>query len=189
MYIYIETPSISKQFFHNPRLFSNFKSKKPPLILSEGRKLWIGKSWRRKFTKFLLSNLELIWWKKALSKRIIEAATSHKLLISIPSKSLCVNHMSWLFHKKGWALQVRSTFCFKGSQKSFLLKLFLNGEKTGSKVSPDTAYQEMWKYFQPEDYCTSTQIRWLFSRWLTQKRNGRLKEIDKNTSENGKKIA
>ena len=97
--------------------------------------------------------------------------------------------MSCLFHKKGWALQVRSTFCFKGSQKSFLLKLFLNGEKTGSKVSPDTAYQEMWKYFQPEDYCTSTQIRWLFSRWLTQKRNGRLKEIDKNTSENGKKIA
>ena len=136
-----------------------------------------------------MSNLEWIWWKKALSKRIIEAATSHKLLISIPSKSLCFDHISSLFHKKGWALQVRSTFCFKGNQKSFLLKLFLNVEKTGSKVSPDTAYYEMWKYFQPEDYCTSTQIRSLFWRRLTQERNDRLKEIEKKTSENGKKIA
>ena len=84
---------------------------------------------------------------------------------------------------------MRSTFCFKGNQKSFLLKLFLNVEKTGSKVSPDTAYYEMWKYFQPEDYCTSTQIRSLFWRRLTQERNDRLKEIEKKTSENGKKIA
>ena len=28
----------------------------------------------------------------------------------------------------------------------------MNGESTGSKVSPDAAHQEI---FQPEDYCTS----------------------------------
>ena len=37
---------------------------------------------------------------------------------------------------------MRSTFCLKGNQKSFLFNLFLDGEKAGSKVSPDTAHQE-----------------------------------------------
>ena len=46
----------------------------------------------------------------------------------------------------------------------------MNGESTGSKVSPDAAHQEMRRYFQPEDYCTSKQIRSLFSRWVTQKK-------------------
>ena len=75
---------------------------------------------------------------------------------------------------------------FKGNQKSLLFKLFMNGQSTGSKVSPDAAHQEMWKYFQPDDYCFSKQIKLLFSKWLTQKRNGSLKEIEKDTSENGK---
>ena len=35
----------------------------------------------------------------------------------------------------------------------------MNGENTGSKVNPDAAHQEMQNYFQPEDYCTSMQIR------------------------------
>ena len=56
------------------------------------------------------------------------------------------------------------------------------------EVSPDAAHQEMRKYFQPEDYCTSKQIKSLFSRWSTQKRNGSLKEIEKNTYENGKRL-
>ena len=60
----------------------------------------------------------------------------------------------------------------------------MNGENTGNKVSPDSAHQEIWKYFQPEDYCTSKQIK-LFSRWLTQKRNG---SFEKDTSGNGKKF-
>ena len=65
----------------------------------------------------------------------------------------------------------------------------MNGENTGSKVNPDAAHQEMQNYFQPEDYCTSMQIRSLFSRLLTQIRNGRLREIEKDTSESGKKIS
>ena len=64
----------------------------------------------------------------------------------------------------------------------------MNGENTGSKLSPDAAHQEMWKYFQPEDYCTSKQIRSLSLRWSTQKRNDHLKEIEKYTFENGKKL-
>ena len=56
------------------------------------------------------------------------------------------------------------------------------------EVSPDAAHQEMRKYFRPEDYCTSKQIKSLFSRWSTQKRNGSLKEIEKNTYENGKRL-
>ena len=64
----------------------------------------------------------------------------------------------------------------------------MNGESTGSKLSPFAAHQEMRKYFQPEDYCTSKQTRSLFSRWATQKGNGSLKEIENVTSENGKKI-
>ena len=38
----------------------------------------------------------------------------------------------------------------------------MNGENTGSKVNPDAAHQEMWKYFQPEDYCNLKQIRSFF---------------------------
>ena len=64
----------------------------------------------------------------------------------------------------------------------------MNGENAGSKVSPDAPHQEMWKYFQQEDYCTSKQIKSLFSRWSTQKRNDSLKEIENDTSENGKKL-
>ena len=63
----------------------------------------------------------------------------------------------------------------------------MNGESTGSKVSPDAAHQEMQNYFQQQDYCTSKQIRSLLLRWLTQK-NGNLKEIEKVTSENDKKL-
>ena len=66
--------------------------------------------------------------------------------------------------KKGRALLVRSTFRFKDNQESFLFKLFMNGEINGSKVSLDAAHQEIRKYFQPEDYYTSKQIRSLFSR-------------------------
>ena len=64
----------------------------------------------------------------------------------------------------------------------------MNGKNTGSKVSPDVAYQEMWRYFQTEDYCTSKQIKSIFPRWSTQKRNGSLKEIEKDTSKNSKKL-
>ena len=64
----------------------------------------------------------------------------------------------------------------------------MNGKNTGSKVSSDATHQKMKKYFQPEDYFTSKEIRSLFSTWPTQKRNGSLKEIEKDTSENGKKI-
>ena len=38
----------------------------------------------------------------------------------------------------------------------------MNGENTGSKVSPDAAHQEIRKYFQPEDYCNPKQIRSFF---------------------------
>ena len=64
----------------------------------------------------------------------------------------------------------------------------MNGENTGSKVCPDAPHQEIRKYFQQEDYCTSKQIKSLFSRWSTQKRNDGLKEIENDTSENGKKL-
>ena len=74
---------------------------------------------------------------------MIEAATSQKSLTSIPSKILCLNSISSPFHQKGWALPVKLTFHFKGNQKSLLFKLFVNGENTGSKVSPDAAHEEM----------------------------------------------
>ena len=64
----------------------------------------------------------------------------------------------------------------------------MNGKNTGSKVSSDAAHQKMRKYFQPEDYWTSKEIKSLFSAWSAQERNGSLKEIEKDTSENGKKI-
>ena len=63
----------------------------------------------------------------------------------------------------------------------------MNSENTGCKVSPDEARQEMQQYFHPEDNCALKQIRSLFSKWLKQKRSGSLKEIEKDTSENGKK--
>ena len=83
---------------------------------------------------------------------------------------------------------MRSTFHFKVHKKSFPFRLFINGGNTGGKVSPEAAHQEILKYFQAEDYCTSKQIRSLFSRWLRQKSNGSLKEVEKDTSEDGKKL-
>ena len=83
---------------------------------------------------------------------------------------------------------MKSTFHFKDNKKSFQFKLFMNSENTGCKVSPDEAHQEMQQYFQPEDNYALKQIRSLFSKWLKQKRSGSLKDIEKDTSENGKKV-
>ena len=64
----------------------------------------------------------------------------------------------------------------------------MNDEDNGSKVSPNAAHQEIWKYFQPEDYCNSKQIRSFFQDSGQKKRNDSLKEFEKDTSENCKKF-
>ena len=57
------------------------------------------------------SGMDLV--KKSFSKRMIEAATSHKSLTSTPSKFFCLNSISSPFHKKGWLYQRDQHFALR----------------------------------------------------------------------------
>jgi hypothetical protein len=80
--------------------------------------------------------------------------------------------------KEGWALPVRSNFRFSQYQKKILYKLFLTGEETGRKVSPEDAEMEIRKQLDVSQYVTSQQIKSLFSRWSKKLRNGTLLLVD-----------
>lgn len=101
--------------------------------------------------------------------------------------------------KPGWALNTRENIRFDSKVKSFLLELFNVGEKTGKKISPEDAHKAMRKKqtpsgrkeFMPETYLTVAQIRSLFARFSTLRRQNKLsfKEIScdallENTEEN-----
>ena len=89
-----------------------------------------------------------------------------------------------MFMKKGWALPVRSKFRFSFQQKDILYTCFMNGEKTGNKVSPEEAASIIREKLSPKDYVTVQQIRSLFSRWCKQFREGTLQAPKKITSTN-----
>ena len=83
---------------------------------------------------------------------------SNDLLDNVDTE--CLN----LFKDEGWALPVRSTFRYTNQQKSLLRRYFMEGEISGKKMSPEQVHMKMRKDLTPDQYVTSNQIRYLFSR-------------------------
>ena len=79
-----------------------------------------------------------------------------------------------MFKQQGWALPVRSNFRYSAKQKVLLYKYFVEGEESGKKMSPEQVHLLLRKDHIPSEYVTSQQIRSLYSRWSTLKRQGKL---------------
>ena len=77
--------------------------------------------------------------------------------------------------EQGWALPRRKTFRYSYEQKKILYDIFMDGEKTGKKKSPDEAERLLRTKLKPKEYVTSSQIRSLFSTFSKQLREGTLK--------------
>lgn len=83
----------------------------------------------------------------------------------------------------GWALPERKKTRFTFKQKQFIYNIFIKGQQTGIKSSPQSAVTEMRekmdhngrKLFQQFEYLTTSQIRSLFSNMASQQRKGSLK--------------
>ena len=77
---------------------------------------------------------------------------------------------------KGWALPTRNTFRYSMRQKDILYKLFMEGEVSGKKFSPEQVHLLIRKELQVSEYVTTQQIRSLFSCWSRLKKDNRLNE-------------
>ena len=75
------------------------------------------------------------------------------------------------FSEMGSCLPVQKNFRFKDSQKRILLQLFMEGENSGKKVTPEMAAQEIWQQLNRDYYVTPQQVKSLYSRWPKQRRN------------------
>ena len=75
----------------------------------------------------------------------------------------------------GWAIPVRSNFRFSHTQKVILYNLFMDGEKTGNKVSSEDAASIIRQRLTTEEYVKPQQIKSLFSRFAKQLRENSLK--------------
>ena len=65
-------------------------------------------------------------------------------------------------------------FRFKEPQKRILFQLFMEGENSGKKVTPEMAAQEIRQQLN-RDYSVTPQVKSLYSRWSRQLRNGTFK--------------
>ena len=61
-------------------------------------------------------------------------------------------------------------------QKDILYKLFMEGEVSGKKFSPEQVHLLIRKELQVSEYVTTQQIRLLFSDWSRLKKDNRLNE-------------
>ena len=106
--------------------------------------------------------------KKSFANRLLESSSLHSINISTPTRKVPSNPDSYSdspFSNQGWALPKRITFRFNQIQKNFLFNLFVDGERTGKKHSPDEVHIAMRQKLSIDLYCSITQIRSLFSRW------------------------
>ena len=76
----------------------------------------------------------------------------------------------------GWALPIRSKFRFTYIQKKLLYGYFIEGEKTGKKMSPEQVEKLLRKALNPDQYVTVQQIKSLYSRWAKFLKDGQLEE-------------
>ena len=83
---------------------------------------------------------------------------------------------------RGWALPQRQFFRYNYEQKKMLYDLFMEGERTGKKKSPDEAHMLIRKALKPAQWVTPTQIRSLFSTFSKKLKAGNLEPPVKKTA-------
>jgi hypothetical protein len=72
----------------------------------------------------------------------------------------------------GWAIPKRSNRRLNDEQKSFLNRIFDEGEKKGCKETPETASAKIKETFTPKDYLPVSTIKSYFSRRAKKVRTG-----------------
>ena len=77
---------------------------------------------------------------------------------NVETVSASSNKYMKMLQTEGWALPVRSNFRFSLEQKNILYKCFMDGEKTGNKMSPEEAEHIIREQLTPNGYVTSQQI-------------------------------
>ena len=80
---------------------------------------------------------------------------------------------------------VCTSFRFKKRQKKFLFKAFADGEHSGKKASPEEVHQNMRNFFDPVDYCSVCQIKFLFSRWSWDLQSSTLPDLAEKITSKG----
>ena len=90
---------------------------------------------------------------------------------------------------QGWAIPKRKYFRYTFEQKKFLYGIFIEGEKSGKKKSPEETESLVRQHFKStEMYVTVPQIRALFSSFSKKYREGTLTEPVFNTVEENDEI-
>lgn len=78
---------------------------------------------------------------------------------------------------QGWAIPQVKSFRYSYEQKKFLYDIFMDGQKTGKKSSPEEVEQRVRQHFSStKDYVTAKQIRSLFSTFARQLKDNTLVE-------------
>ena len=89
---------------------------------------------------------------------------------------LAENPLMQRITNQGWALPIRLFFRYSYKQKKMLYDIFMAGERTGKKKSPDEVELILRSELQPKEYVTPSQIRTLFSSFATKLKDGTLEE-------------
>ena len=87
--------------------------------------------------------------------------------------------------ERGWALPKRSNFRYSHKQKLLLYNIFMEGERSGKKKSPDEAERIVRAHLSPDMFVTAQQIRSLFQIFSKQLKEGKLKVPVPNTYSSG----
>ena len=87
------------------------------------------------------------------------------------------------FSKPGYALPVRAYFRYNTRQTEILYRLFIEGEKSGKKVTATQAVDEIRKLLPVDEFVKVKQVKSLFSRWSKKYRQGELNITDANAEE------
>jgi hypothetical protein len=92
------------------------------------------------------------------------------------------NHSAPNYFPIGWALQIRKSRRLDNDVKSFITQLFLKGEKSNQKMSPEVMFQEIKSaqngqgenMFDASQFLTTKQIKGLISRLTKMFQSGKL---------------
>ena len=103
---------------------------------------------------------------------------------SSSNTSIIVGNKQLLKIKTGWALPQRKSVRFNKKQLQFIINIFLAGERSMCKQSPESVEVKMrsWrkddgtKLFVRHEYMTRTQIKGLFAKYTKLTRQGKMDE-------------
>ena len=77
-------------------------------------------------------------------------------------------------NKEGWALPVRSNIRYSEDQKKILYGLFIKGQKSKKKVTPEEAVADIRKKLLVDQFVKPKQVKALFTRLVSLVKKGKL---------------